>query len=210
MPAVPTQTFPQITSSTAPWIASGLHARRPRARRTGPTLCAKARNWIMNRWATQRDHERADQDQHDLHVHQRQQRRLPRPGQPRRSCPTAGSTSRQQSNWNGTAGTIKHIHFISVYSATLPGRRKDISVGNNTNFNTFTNVSFYTPCRATMMNTELVLRPGALEGRHDREQLQDDATSPCSCPASPASPASSRTSPTSTSERLATLPPPRR
>ncbi len=40
-----------------------------------------------------------------------------------------------------------------MYSATCSGTTKDISVGNNTNFNTYTNVSFYTPCRATMSNS---------------------------------------------------------
>ena len=51
MPAVPTQTFPQITSSTAAWIASG-YTLVDLSTSTGATLCAKARDWIMNRWST--------------------------------------------------------------------------------------------------------------------------------------------------------------
>jgi hypothetical protein len=153
MPAVPTQTFPQITSSTAAWIASGYtpvdYSANP-----GATKCAKARDWIKNTWpgsAITNALIRIDQ-----------------------TCvfPEAGAPNNQtyslkgnlailsdgsfnfnnQSNWNGTAGTVKHVHFISVYSAAACTGTKDITVGNNTNFNAFTNVSFYTPCLASMSN----------------------------------------------------------
>jgi hypothetical protein len=151
MPAVPTQTFPQITSATASWIASG-YTLVDLSTSTGATLCAKARDWIKNRWSTSGvtnaliridttcTFSNSNNDVFsvlgDLAI-----------------LSDGGFTFTQQSTWNGTAGAIKHIHFISVYSASCPGTTKNISVGNNTNFNSQTNVSFYTPCRATMSNT---------------------------------------------------------
>ena len=40
-----------------------------------------------------------------------------------------------------------------MYSDTCSGTTKDITVSNNTSFNSYTNVMFYTPCKATMNNT---------------------------------------------------------
>jgi Tfp pilus assembly protein PilX len=60
-----------------------------------------------------------------------------------------------RSNWNG-ATTVKKLYFISTYkdpdTCSSPDA-KDISVSNNTNFNSYLNVFFYTPCKATMGNT---------------------------------------------------------
>lgn len=151
MPAVPTQAFPQITSATAPWIASG-YTLVDLSTSTGATLCAKARDWIMNRWATSGitnalirinttcTFSNSNNDTFSILGNLA-------------ILNDGGFNFSQQSNWNGTTGSIKHIHFISVYSATCSSTTKDISVGNNTNFNSFTNVSFYTPCAATMSNT---------------------------------------------------------
>ena len=150
MPAVPTQTFPQITSSTAAWIASG-YTLVDLSTSSGATLCAKARDWIKNRWSTSGitnalirinttcTFTNSNNDVFSVLGNLA-------------ILNDGGFTFNQQSNWNGTTGTVKHIHFISVYSATCSGTTKDINVGNNTNFNTFTNVSFYTPCLATMSN----------------------------------------------------------
>ena len=151
MPDVPTQTFPQITSSTASWITSG-YTLVDLSTSTGATKCAKARDWIKNRWSTSGitnaliridetcTFSNSNNDVFTVYGHLG-------------ILSDGGFNFSQQSNWNGTAGSIKHIHFISVYSATCSGTTKDISVGNNTNFNSQVQVSFYTPCRATMSNT---------------------------------------------------------
>jgi hypothetical protein len=62
----------------------------------------------------------------------------------------------QMSNWNGSS-TKKNLYFISTSPAgSCPASNlsttKNITVGNNTNFNTFVNVFFYTPCTATVSN----------------------------------------------------------
>jgi Tfp pilus assembly protein PilX len=150
MPSVPTQTFPQITSSTGSWIASG-YTLVDLSTSTGSTLCAKARDWIKNRWATSGitnaliridttcTFANNNNDVFTIYGHLA-------------ILSDGGFNLNQQSTWNGTVGTIKNIHFISVYSSTCSGTTKDITVSNNTNFNSYTNVSFYTPCRATMNN----------------------------------------------------------
>ena len=153
MPAVPTQAFPQITSSTAAWIASGYtvvdYSANP-----GLTKCAKARDWIRNTWpGSAITHPLIRIDQTCTFA----------PNPPNNETfslkgnlailSDGGFNFAQQSNWNGTAGSVKQVHFISVYSAAACTGTKDIFVSNNTNFNSFTNVSFYTPCAASMNNT---------------------------------------------------------
>jgi hypothetical protein len=153
MPAVPTQVFPQITSSTSAWIASG-YTLVDLSTSTGATLCAKARDWIMNRWSTSGITNALIRINATCAFANNNNDTFSIPGN-LAILSDGGFTFSQQSNWNGTTGTVKQIHFISVYSTTCPGTTppgKDISVGQNTNFNTFTNVSFYTPCLATMSN----------------------------------------------------------
>ena len=150
MPAVPTQTFPQITSSTAAWITSG-YTLVDLSTSTGPTLCAKARDWILNRWSTSGITNALIRINTTCTFSNNNNDVFSIPGN-LAILNDGGFNLTQQSNWNGTTGSIKHIHFISVYSATCSGSTKDITVSNNTNFNAFTNVSFYTPCLATMSN----------------------------------------------------------
>jgi hypothetical protein len=150
MPDVPTQTFPEVTSSTAAWISAGYtlvdYSANP-----GTTKCLKARDWIKNTWASSgvtnaliRIDETCtfsppNNETYSIIGHL--------------GILSDGSFNlSQRSTWNGTSGSIKNIHFISVYSDTCSGTTKDISVGNNTSFDSFTQVSFYTPCRATMSN----------------------------------------------------------
>jgi Tfp pilus assembly protein PilX len=151
MPAVPTQTFPQITANTAPWIASG-YTLVDLSTASGGTLCAKARDWIKNRWAGSGVTNALIRINTTCTFSNNNNDTFSIPGH-LAILSDGGFAFSQQSDWNGTSGTIKNIHFISVYSTTCSGTQKDISVGNNTNFNSFTNVSFYTPCRATMSNT---------------------------------------------------------
>jgi hypothetical protein len=151
MPSVPTQTFPQITSSTAAWISNG-YTLVDYSANVGATKCAKARDWIKNSWAGSGvtnaliridvtcTFTNSNNDVFSIPGHLA-------------ILNDGGFNFSQQSTWNGTTGSIKNLHFISVYSATCSGTTKDITVSNNTNFNSYTNVSFYTPCKATMSNT---------------------------------------------------------
>lgn len=151
MPAVPTQAFPQITSSTAPWITSG-YTLVDYSASAGANKCAKVLSWLQNTWPTSGITNpliRIDETC-----------TLTPPNNTTYSVTgnlaflsDGGFNLSQRSNWNGSTGAIKNVHFISVYSAAACTGTKDIAVGNNTNFNTFTNVSFYTPCSASMSNT---------------------------------------------------------
>jgi len=150
MPDVPTQSFPQITSSTASWITSG-YTLVDYSANAGATKCAKARDWIKNTWASSgitnaliRIDETCtftppNNETYTIRGHLG-------------ILSDGGFNFSQRSTWNGTSGSIKHLHFISVYSATCSSTTKDITVGNNTSFNSFTQVSFYTPCKATLNN----------------------------------------------------------
>lgn len=151
MPDVPTQTFPQITSSTAAWITAG-YTLVDLSTATGATKCAKARDWIKTKWSTSGITNaliRIDETCTFTPPNNETYSILGHLG----ILSDGGFNFSQRSTWNGTTGTIKHIHFISVYSATCSGTTKDISVGNNTSFNSYTQVSFYTPCKASMSNT---------------------------------------------------------
>jgi len=150
MPDVPTQAFPQITSSTGPWMSAG-YALVDLSTATGTNDCTRAHDWIRNRWSTS--------GITNALIRIDETCTLSPPNNTTYSLPghlgilsDGGFNFSQRSTWNGTSGSIKNVHFISVYSATCSGTTKDISVGNNTSFNSFTNVSFYTPCRATMNN----------------------------------------------------------
>ena len=174
MPDVPTQTFPVITSATAAWLSSG-YTLVDLSTATGATLCAKARDWIKNRWSTSgitnaliRIDTTCTFQNSNNDVFSSRASRDPSDG---------GFNLTQQSTWNGTAGSIKHIHFISVYSTTCSGSTKDVSVSNNTNFNSFTEVFFYTPCRATMSNQN------AFKGQVMSKDITIGTTS--RCPTSP-------------------------
>jgi hypothetical protein len=153
---VPTQTFPQITSDTTPFTDAGYSLVTFSG--TGSTPCTNAYNYIKNSgagtWATS--------GFTDIVV-----RIVTTSGSP---CNLSngnndtitvrgdlaiisdgGFNLNTRSNWNG-ASTIKNVYFISAAPAGSC-TNKDISVSNNTNFNSFTNVFFYTPCSATMGNT---------------------------------------------------------
>jgi hypothetical protein len=150
MPAVPTQTFPQITSNTAPWISSG-YTLVDLSTASGATLCAKARDWILNKWSTSGITNALIRIDTSCMFSNNNNDVFSILGN-LAILSDGGFNLTQQSNWNGTTGSIKNIHFISVYSTTCPGSTKDITVSNNTNFNSWTNVSFYTPCSASMSN----------------------------------------------------------
>ena len=150
MPDVPTHTFPQVTSSTSAWISAG-YVVVDYSGNAGSTKCAKAHDWIKNSWASS--------GVINALIRIDETCSLAPPNNTTYSIPghlgivsNGGFNFSQRSTWNGTSGSVKSIHFISVYSETCSGSAQDISVGNNTSFNSFTNVSFYTPCKATMNN----------------------------------------------------------
>ena len=152
MPDVPTQTFPQITSSTASWIAAG-YTLVDYSAATGSDKCARARNWIKSSWAS------SGVTNALIRIDETCLFSTQPPGTDTYNLigdlailSDGGFNFAQRSLWNGTSTPIKHIHFISVYSATCNAATKDIFVGNFTSFDSYTNVSFYTPCKATMIN----------------------------------------------------------
>jgi hypothetical protein len=152
MPDVPTQSFPQITSSTTSWVASG-YTLVDYSASTGTTDCLKARNWIKTSWAS------SGITNALIRIDETCTFSTQPPGTDTYTLPghlgilsDGGFNFSQRSTWNGASGSIKNLHFISVYSATCASSTKDITVGNNTTFNSWTNVSFYTPCKATMNN----------------------------------------------------------
>ncbi len=152
MPDVPTQTFPQITSSTAAWISSG-YTLVDYSLNAGSTKCAKARDWIKNTWST------SGITNAVIRIDETCTFSTQPPGTDTYTLPghlgivsDGGFNLSQRSAWNGTSGSVKNVHFISVYSTSCSSTTKDITVGQLTTFNSFTNVSFYTPCKATMNN----------------------------------------------------------
>ena len=85
-----------------------------------------------------------------------------------------GFTFNQQSNWNAS-GTVKNAYFISGYTSTTPcPSTKNISVGNNTNFNSFVNVFFYTPCTATLANQNNFIGQALAGTALIAQQVHDD------------------------------------
>ncbi len=155
---VPTQTFPQITSGTAAWTSSGytLCDTSCYASMSGADNCAKAYNWIHSTtagWLTSGytdvviriptvcNFNNGNNDTNTIRGNL--------------AVINDGSfTFSQQSNWNGVSSPIKNVYFISPYTGSAcAGTTKDITVGNNTNFDAYTKVFFYTPCTASMNNT---------------------------------------------------------
>jgi hypothetical protein len=151
MPDVPTQEFPVITSDTGPWISAGYtlvdYSANP-----GLTKCAKARDWIKNTWPLASSPTNALIRIDETCTFQNSNNDTFTVKGNLGILSDGGFNLTQRSNWNGTAGSVKNIHFISVYSETCSGSTKNITVSNNTNFNAQTNALFYTPCTATMNN----------------------------------------------------------
>jgi Tfp pilus assembly protein PilX len=148
---VPTHTFPQITSSTTNWTDAGYTL----VTFSGATACTNAYNYIRNSgagtWAGAGYPDTViriaatcnlqNGNNHTITV-----------GANLAIVSDGGFNLQLRSNWNA-ATTVKKLYFISAYTAAACTGTKDISVGNNTNFNSFVQVFFYTPCTATMGNT---------------------------------------------------------
>jgi hypothetical protein len=156
VPTVPTQTFPQISYLAANWTGTGytiidntIYDPEP-----GANDCQEAYSWIKNTWPGS--------------AYTNVAVRIA----PAAACTfTPGNNDTvsvkgnlavisdwafdfgNRQNWNGTAGAVKHLHFISTWQTTACTNNDKITVGNNTNFNSQVDVFFYTPCTAEMSNT---------------------------------------------------------
>jgi hypothetical protein len=151
---VPTQTFPQITADTAPWVAAGYTL----VSFTGATACSSAYNWIQGSgagtWATSGITDavvRVSGCTTPARMTNGNNDTITLRGNLAILSDT-GYDWRLRSTWTST-GAQKNLYFITAYSTTCSGTSQDISVSNNTTFNTtYTQVFFYTPCTATMSN----------------------------------------------------------
>ena len=157
----PTQTFPVIGYDAADWTDEGytICDATCYVAAAGTDNCAKAYNWMRSTWPG------SSTGAVVLRITGGSACTFTPTGNNHTNSIKAniavisdwGFNMNQRSNWNGTAGDIKHMHFISVApAATCPATgttsSKDISVANQTNFNSYVDVFFYTPCSATMSN----------------------------------------------------------
>ena len=157
VPVTPTQDFPEVGYVPANWTGAGytiidntFYDPEP-----GADDCAEAYSWITTEWAASGF----------TNVAVRIAPASPCPFTPPNNATISvtgnlavisdwGFSFAQRSNWNGSAGTTKLLHFISTWQDPATCTASDnISVGNNANFNSQTNVFFYTPCTATMANS---------------------------------------------------------
>lgn len=158
VPTTPTQDFPEIEYVAANWTGEGYTIINDAIYddASGATTdCQEAYNWIKNTWAGS--------------AYTNVAVRI----EPAAVCTFTPSNGIQnvsvkgnlavisnwgfnfggQSNWNGTSGSTKLVHFISTWPGSVTScPNKNITVGNQTNFNSQTNVFFYTPCTATLAN----------------------------------------------------------
>jgi hypothetical protein len=151
---VPTHTFPQIPSTTTNWTDVGYSL----VTFTGATACTNAYNWIKNTgagtWATSGLTDVVVRISNPCTFTNGNNDTVTVRGN-LAIVSDGGFNLRQQSAWNG-ATSVKKAYFVSAYKdpATCASPdSKDITVSNNTNFNSFVQVLFYTPCKATMGNT---------------------------------------------------------
>ncbi|MDH4113627.1 MAG: hypothetical protein OEV60_13265 [Actinomycetota bacterium] len=154
---VPTQTFPQITSNTTPFTNAGYSLVTFSG--TGTTPCTNAYNYVKNTgagtWATSGltnivvrivttsgspcDLTTGNNDVITLRGNLA-------------FISDGGYNFSPKSDWRGTSAPTKLLHFISTWPAGSC-TNKNILVSNSTIFDAFTNVLFYTPCTATMGNS---------------------------------------------------------
>ena len=150
---VPTQTFPQITNSTLAFTSAGYTLVGPY---TGASACTNAYSYVhgtgAGTWATS--------GLTNIVIQINQACNFTNGSNDTNAIrgnlaivSDGGFDLSRQSNWNGTSSPIKNVYFISGYTAAACTGTKNITVGNNTNFDAFTNVFFYTPCTANMNNT---------------------------------------------------------
>lgn len=159
VPTTPTQTFPVIGYVASDWTNAGYSIIDSTiyGSSAGATNCAKAYTWMRSSWAASaytnivllinsgtactfaNGNNDVNTIKGDVAI-----------------ISSWGFDLSQRSSWNGVSGAVKKMHFISTApAASCPASgttNKNIVVGNNTSFDAFTNVLFYTPCTATMSN----------------------------------------------------------
>ena len=67
-----------------------------------------------------------------------------------------GISLSQKSTWKGVGTPTKSVFFISTWPSTgcpIGSSNEDVSTGNNTSFDSYAQAFFYTPCTASMNNT---------------------------------------------------------
>jgi hypothetical protein len=151
-PRPPTQPFPQITytaTDNTNWINAGYSV----VPFSGPTACTAARTFVESGgWSTNTvvritglnpcTYSNSNNVTVDVDANLA-------------IITDWGIDLSQKSTWNAASAT-KSIFFISSWPAPSPcpsgTSSKDVSTGNNTNFNSNTQVFFYTPCAANMNN----------------------------------------------------------
>jgi hypothetical protein len=154
-PQPPTQPFPQITytaTDNTNWINAGYTV----VPFSGPTACTAARTYVEGAsWTT------------DTVVritgpnpctYSNSNNAIITVGHNLAIISDWGFNLSQKSNWNA-ASTTKSVFFISTWPAPVTGcpasgspDSKDVTTGNNTNFNSFAQAFFYSPCTINMNN----------------------------------------------------------
>jgi hypothetical protein len=150
-PQPPSQTFPHITftaTDNANWVGAGYTV----VTFSGPTACSDARNYVEGGSVTTDTVVRITGA--NPCTYSNSNNATITMGHNLAIITDWGVNLAQTSDWNG-ASTNKSLFFISTWPSNgcpSGSANKDISTGNNTNFNSFVQVSFYTPCTASMNN----------------------------------------------------------
>lgn len=147
-PQPPTQPFPQITFDATSWTTTGYTVNTY----SGATACTQARTFVEGAWSGNYvvritgPNPCTYSNSNNATVNVNGNLAL---------ITDWGIDLSQKSTWNG-ASTTKSMFFISTWpGGTCPASgstNKDVTVGNNTSFNSFTQAFFYTPCTANMNN----------------------------------------------------------
>jgi hypothetical protein len=137
----PTQVFPTIGYDQPSWVAAGFTNIQTF------TDCAAARDYVEGSWTgntviritascTYNNGNNATVSLNgDLAI-----------------VTEGGLTFSQKSDWNGITST-RRVFFVSTAPTPSCTGSKNITVGNNTSFNSLTQVFFYTPCAVSMNNS---------------------------------------------------------
>jgi Tfp pilus assembly protein PilX len=147
IPTPPTQTFPQITFNSTDWTNAGYTINTY----SGAGACTNARAFVEGSW-TGNYVVRITGATSCTYTNSVTNPTITLNGNLAIISDWAINIS-NQSNWNG-ATTTRNLYFISTWASPLncATANKNVSTGNNTNFNSLVHVFFYTPCTLTLAN----------------------------------------------------------